>query len=490
MSSRVFVLIPICLLLEAQAATAQVSQQANRTRLETLQLTTGSDGAKAEFWTGLDAWQNFGYTEAQRHFERALALDSSFGLARAFIAEAAVQRGFPLRSNEMDRAVADATHGSIAEAVLALAWREKALGRDRSAATLLRAAMELLPNEPHLASEYVWASAGYDLKAALDAARAARAAFPTFAALSPAFSYVLLQSGDTAGALGEAKRYAELDSTRPVSFVFYGQRLQSLGHLTEAEAQYLRALTLGPPPSEISLDPRVALASVMELQGKTESARVAASEGLRGSTSTRDSVRYLQLLAGTQLFANDPAAALRSFAQFGQLWPKLGIDAGLDPSGLYSALIDAAFGNGRSVPKFLSDVHPRAPGDTVPIEFSLAGIYGYAGTVDSTFKYADKLAARAATNSFAAPLSHFARGEAYLKSGRCEKALEHFRQSDSTWIEVQAGIAECELQLGHRDLALHWQNLALANRQVNLLDPGEIHARVRMTQLPWGAPKR
>ena len=483
MSRRVFVLVPTCLLLQGLAATAQVSQQSNPARVETLQLTTASNLARGEFWTGLDDWQNFGYTDAQHHFERALAFDSSFALARVFTVEAAVLRGFPFQSVDMDRGVADATHASTGEAVLALAWREKAAGRDRSATALLRAAMDLMPNEPHVASELVWSLAAYDMKGALEAARAGRSKFPSFPALSLALSFVLIQTGDTAAGVAEAKRYSELASTRPVSLVYYGRWLQSLGQFTEAEAQYRRSLTLAIPQAEMPYDGHVALAEVMELQGKTEAARQAASEGLRGAVSTRDSIRYLQVLAGTELFANDRAGALRSLAEIGRLWPTLGADAGVDPSGLYSALTDATFGNARSVATFLSSVQPHTAGDTIPIEFSLAGIYAYAGQVDSTFKYADKVAARAATNQFAVPVSHFVRGELYLKTRRCDKALEQFQQSDSTWIEVQAGIAECELQLGHRDVALHWRDRALSHRDVNLVDAGEIHARLRMTQL-------
>ena len=483
MSRCVRFLIPACcLLLHCVAAAAQVSEPANSARTGTFHLSTAFSTAEAEFRAGLDAWQNFGYTEAQHHFERALALDSSFALARVFIAEAAVQRGFPLRSADIDRGVAEAAHATTEETVLALAWREKAAGRNRSAASLLHAAMELMPNEPRVATEYAWSLFAYDMATALEAARAARARFPSFGPVSPLLTSLLLQTGDTAAALAEARGYTELESARPVSFVYYGRLLQLLGRLPEAEAQYRRSLVLALPQGEAPYDGYEALAEVLELQGKTEGARQVISEALRNARSTSDSIRYFQLLGGTQLFADDTAGALRSFAEVRRLWPTLGAEAGVDPSGLYSALVDAAFGDARSVPKYLADVRSGLR-DSVPFAFSLVGIYAYASQPESTFKYADRLAALGMSNQLAVPVSHFARGELYLKRHRCDKALEQFRQSDSTWIEVQAGIAECEMQSGRRDVALRWRDLALANRAVNLLDPGEIHARVRMRQL-------
>lgn len=86
-------------------------------------------------------------------------------------------------------------------------------------------------------------------------------------------------------------------------------------------------------------------------------------------------------------------------------------------------------------------------------------------------------------NPIAGQVAHFARGELYLQTHHCEKALDEFRQSDSTTVEIQQGVAECELQFGHREVGLRWRDRVLARWDVNLLDPGEIHARLRAVQL-------
>lgn len=473
----------IALFVLASSAGAQVSQQANAAPGATLEVTTASAAAKAEFWTGLDDWQNFGWTAAQGHFEKAFALDSSFGLARVFAANAAVMRGAALDARALDRGVVDAARASTAEGLLALAWREKANGHERLTATLIHAAMELMPNEPRLASEYVWSLSAVDSNAALDSARAFRVRFPTFAPLSLALSSVLLRTGDTAGAMAEGQRYPQLAPTQPASYAFFGRLLQMQGRFSEAEAQYRHSLTLGRPHAVAPYNGATALADVLVLEGNAAAARQVMTDALGTATSGYDSVQYLQTRAGTELLLGDQRAALESYAAIGKVWPTLPNYRGIDIAPLYMAATNAIYGDRRSVPKYLVQLRVITPADTVPLEMSLANVYAYAGQADSTFKYAGKLAARASGNAIAGTVAHFTRGELYLQTHHCDKALDDFRQSDSTWVEVQEGIAECELQLGHRDVGIRWRDRVLARRDVNLLDPGEIHARLRAAQL-------
>ena len=71
------------------------------------------------------------------------------------------------------------------------------------------------------------------------------------------------------------------------------------------------------------------------------------------------------------------------------------------------ALINAAFGDRKSVSKYLAPIHAIAPGDSTQVEMWRADAYAYAGQADSTFKYADKLAARASNNPVAGRVAHF-----------------------------------------------------------------------------------
>ena len=192
---------------------------------------------------------------------------------------------------------------------------------------------------------------------------------------------------------------------------------------------------------------------------------------------------YADVLGGASLYASDVPAAISTFETAGRLSgrPSGGLAAFVPTFKL--ALTNAAFGDRKSVSKYLAPIHPVAPSDSTQVEIWLAVAYAYAGQADSTFKYADRLAARAPNNAVAGRVAHFARGQVQLTTRHCDKAVEEFRQSDSTWVEVQAGNANCEMQAGHRAAALRLRDVVMNRRDVNLLDPGEIRAYVRMSQL-------
>src|SRR5690349_1936561 len=65
------------------APTAGQAPQPAPTTAGKLALTTRSAEAQAEFWKGMEDWQSYSYSSAQRHFRRAYALDNRFALARA-----------------------------------------------------------------------------------------------------------------------------------------------------------------------------------------------------------------------------------------------------------------------------------------------------------------------------------------------------------------------------------------------------------------------
>src|SRR5207237_3313396 len=130
-------------------------------------------------WQGLEDWQTGAYTSGVRHFRRASDLDNGFALARVFSMGEYEARVHPM---DRDRAVADAARQSTEEGLLALFWREKALGHPARSKALLRAARQRMPNEPSVAVEYLWSLVGEanDATLAPDSARAFRAGFPDY----------------------------------------------------------------------------------------------------------------------------------------------------------------------------------------------------------------------------------------------------------------------------------------------------------------------
>jgi tetratricopeptide (TPR) repeat protein len=468
----------------AQSTQGQAPQPNNPPPGAKLELSSASDAAKAEFWLGLDDWQNFTFSSAQKHFERAASLDPNFGLARAFAAAAPAINGLPVATAEFDRGLADAARASTAEGVLALAWREKAFGRNAAATSLFRAAMDLMPNEPRVASEYIWSLQSLsDMKAAAEAAKPARARFPNSGAVALASTYALLQSGDTAAAVAEAQRYTQVAPTQPASFATYGDFLRMQGRYDEAEAQYRRSLTFAPKHPDGGNDAVVGLASMLVQRGKVAAARQTLTEALQHATSAQDSLSYLDVLGGASLYASDVPAAINTFETGSHLSGRASTGLAVFVPNSKLALVNAAYGDRKSVSKHLAPIHAIAPGDSAQVEIWRGVAYAYAGQADSTFKYSDKLAARASNNPLMGRVAHFTRGQLYLTMRQCDKALDEFRQSDSTWVEVQAGNADCEMQAGHRAAALRYRDLVVNRRDVNLYDPGEIRARLRMSQL-------
>src|SRR5690242_8653203 len=81
-------------------------QQAGDVASGPLDPTSGSAAAKAEFWAGIDDWQNFAPASAVKHFRRAVAFDPQFGLARAMAAGVDPQTLEEYRADDMSRGVA------------------------------------------------------------------------------------------------------------------------------------------------------------------------------------------------------------------------------------------------------------------------------------------------------------------------------------------------------------------------------------------------
>src|SRR5262245_30407734 len=121
MRRRVIVLTALLVpaMLAGARLSAQVVQQGATAR-GTLVIADPRATAITEYLAALDAYQAWSFTDGFVHAQRALALDSSFGLARALVSR---YRGGPTAEGERNRAAIDAARGSAVEAVTALAIR-------------------------------------------------------------------------------------------------------------------------------------------------------------------------------------------------------------------------------------------------------------------------------------------------------------------------------------------------------------------------------
>lgn len=462
---------------------AQGAQQQGDVMSGRLDPTTSSAAAKSEFMAGLDDWQNQSPTTAEKHFRRAIALDSSFGLAHVFAGAIPARTVEAFRSGELDHGIALAARASTAEGLFALAWRERAAHRPARSAQLFRAAMELLPNEPRLASEYVWEliEAG-DNKSALDSVMAFRKRFPTFPPLCYPLAYLLTARGDSAEALAVSEEYTRLAPQSPASFAYYGRALQLRGRYAEAEAQYRRALSFAPAHPDFPFDPPSALAELYDLQGRTAEARTIAMEGIARAVDAPDSAFHMVIAARTFILAGEHRRALELLASARERSQFLG-DGSSPRIDILLAEANALFGDRRAVPTHLARVAIIDPADSSIVLGWHAIEYAYAGQPDSALAYADHLIDGATpATQWRANFAHIARGLAHREKRQCAQALEELRQADSTVVDVQAARAECESQLGNRAAAVMWRDRVLARRELGLR-PAAIYARARMKQM-------
>ncbi|HWC74111.1 MAG TPA: hypothetical protein VG454_09245 [Gemmatimonadales bacterium] len=469
--------------VSTQAAHGQ-SSQPSAVAAGRLTLSTNSAEAKAEFWQGLEQWQSGAYTNGERHFRRALALDSGFALARVY---ATGEAPSPAQVAERERAIADAARQSTEEGLLALFWREKANGQPAHSRALLAAAMQLMPNEPTIVAEYLWASlnAGGDAKQMLDTARAYRTRFPNYAPLAMPIPFFAMNAGDTAGALRAAEEYTRIAPRMPVAFGVYGGVLQQLGRFDEAEAQYRKGVALLPARADYGWDPVSALAEMYQLRGRTADARAVATEGLTRSTEASDSAMYMTEVAGTYFAAGDTRRGMQLLEQARQKSATMGSANAPEEIDAILAEADAVFGDGRSVGSYLARLRPPVTAIDSAVGLVDHGlIYGYAaGRLDSALAYSDRLAS-GTVPAWRGPWSHRIRGLALVTAKQCDRAKTELMQApDTASLEVLTARAECEMQQGHKSVALGLRDRAKATQDMTFFRPALIRARMRLAQM-------
>src|SRR5690242_12064202 len=401
-------------------ARGQSPQQQGTAAAGRLALSTSSAAAKMEFWTGLEDWQSFSFSSAERHFRRALALDDRFALARLFATgEYAITRQ---EAADRDRGVAEAARQSPEEGVLALFWREKALGNRAKERALLRAAMQLMPNEPSILAEYLWASMdeSIDQKQLLDTARAFHARFPSYAPLLLPIPVLSMTTGDTAGALRAAEEYTRLAPRSPTSFGYYGGLLQQLGRFDAAEAQFRKGMTLLPAHAEYGNDAASALAELYAWRGRYADARTVATEALGRITEPSDSAMYMTEIAATYFATGDATQGMKLLEMARQKSAVMGNANGPERLDAILAQANAVFGDGHSVSGYVARLRPEMPVDSAIIFIISARAFAYGGQLDSALAYVDRLAGTSVP--WREVWAHRIRGVAFANAKQCSQA--------------------------------------------------------------------
>jgi tetratricopeptide (TPR) repeat protein len=461
---------------------AQSSQPPDTSSASKLTLSTKSPAAKEEFWKGMEDWQTGAYTSGTRHFSRAYALDNTFALAHVFSMGEYYARE---HAADRDRAVGDAARQSTKEGLLALFWREKSVGNADGMRAILRAAMQVMPSEPSIAVEYLWLSTGVDSKVAklgLDSALVLRSRFPDYTPLAFPIRFLVLATGDTAGAVRASEEYTRIAPRTPAAFGDYGFFLQQQGRYDEAEAQYRKGMALT-TRADYGWDPASALAEMFVMRGRYTDARAVTTEALGRATDAADSALYMAELAGTYFATGDNRRAVQLLEQASQKNPTIGSAQNPQPLDYILAEANAISGDLNAMRSYLSRRRPITPMDSAILLANYAFDYAYAGQVDSAIAYSDRMAKITAV-PWTAPWAHRGRGVALANARQCSRARSELAQAaDTASPQVRLARADCEMQMGNRAAALALRDQAMASFDFQIFGPSSVRERVRLAQM-------
>jgi tetratricopeptide (TPR) repeat protein len=437
-----------------------------------LKLSTTNSAASSEFRAGMNDFQNLSVESAASHFKAAIDADPGFGLARVMYANSA-----PLDASqqaiELHRGVADAARVGGNELVLATAYHEAGLGHNDAANALFRAASQLMPADPLLAS-----SAAGGFGAPLASTRDFITKYPTYAPGYNTLAYQAWNAGDRAAALAAAKRQVELLPTAPNPHDSYAEILQWNGNFAEAAAHYKEATTLSPKFPEAY----AGLAEVAALQGQYDQARSYLNQAIANSWSPQQKVGYMRQIVGVSVMQGAPTATVTQQLNAAIAEAKASGDA-RTTAVLYSELATVQANAGDANAAHQSIAMAKAASPTVP-----ANVHYYGAMAHGLMKHwapaSQELAAmkaQAAAEPGTVSPAALAALEGYqlTQQGKPADALAILMKADTTNVLVANRIAEAHAALGHPAEAAAWNKRVTDNYALNLIDFTNVNSRRR-----------
>lgn len=436
--------------------------------------------AAAEFRAGIADFQNFSVEAAASHFEAAMNADQAFGLARVMYAGLTAKLTQPQRIAELNRGVADAARGSTSELVLAAAYRENFLDRDPAAATLFRAAAELMPTDRYIS--FTVAVSGSNPTTLVPALKEFVSRHPNYAPPYNNIAYSLWAQGDRAGALAAAKRQVELNPNAPNPHDTYAEILQWNGNFAEASAAYRRAAATAPRFPEA----HAGLAEVDALQGRYDQARAHLNEAIAGAWTPQQKLTYMREITGTyalQGSSNDVLArqyeAIASEAMAQQNYAIAAIAA--------AQLAPLHANAGRSAESHKALAKAKAASPEVPWQVHYYGAVAH-GLMKHWAPANEELnalkAGRAANPAVSPTLVAAAEGFLLTQQGRAADALPILSAADTNSVLIINRLAEAHAALGHKAEADAWNAKISKNYALNLVDIPGANARRRARGTP------
>jgi tetratricopeptide (TPR) repeat protein len=449
-------------------ANAQDSEEAER-----LELTTSSDAAKQHFWAGMTDALNIFPSRAAMHF--GMALDADPNLALAIVLDGFTRPGLggSQRQARIAEGIAALDGASTNEMLVGIAFKEWAGGDAAAAGRLFRTARSLMPGDPYVAT-YATQLAGArgDRTDAIRRWQGVIDEFPDQANLHNTIAYQYSARGNEGAALASVRRYVELLPDHPNAADSYAEQLQFVGRYPEAFAEYQRAADLDPNFNQAFMG----LAEILVLVGAGDGAGEAIAQAIEHAPSPAARVTAMRALANTHMIGGDRDAAL------GQLQQALTAAADLDGPRTITyqqmALTDAILGDGRFVAEYLGEA-AAIGGDDTPVHLAMSGLaYAASDQVAMAREASEQLAD--APGPFWQSLAAAINGMVLLQEGQPEAALEALADANPGDPVVQAVMAEAYDRLERPAAAAAMRANVIGNRQINLANPFQAFARVRV----------
>jgi tetratricopeptide (TPR) repeat protein len=422
------------------------SQAADSTPPAKLTVTSSSAEAKSEFWAGLHDVRYLFPVRAAQHFAKALDLDPDLGLARVMHGAVAVNYTPDQRQQEYDAGVAAAAKSTMGEALVALAWRERALGHQAAAVSLLRAATEVYPGDGGLAYDLAaLSSQGQGSDATVASLRAVLEKFPDEAEAYNVIAYTLWQSGDHAGGLAAAQTQLQHAARDPNPHDSYAELLAWNGQLDEAVQHYQHAIAA----DSMFTEALAGIAEVRQLQGRGADARALYAQAIGREQGRAAQMNHRNAIAVSYLYEGNWKQAMSQLATVAQAAAAESMPGFVALAHREMAELEGMFGNGKAVAGHLAAA--QGVGNPIAQNAFAALAYGGARQLDSARAAATRVSQAASSgNANLQQLAHLLQGFVALQSNAAQQALDELNQADTTTAQVKEMIAECQKRLGNK----------------------------------------
>ncbi len=467
-----FVPVVALLALAGSPVMAQVQQQG--AAMGKLVIADPRATAVTEYELALDAFQAWSNTEGYVHAQRALALDSSFGLARALLAR---YRAGPSADAERNRAAVDAARGSAAEAVIALAMRA---GSTPAAATLWNTAVELVPNDPRVTLDRALSLTG---NARVDALRAAVKKFPDHAATKQWLVGYLTQAlyprpsdAEGAEALAAAEAAVRLAPNASGSHTALGRVLEVLGREDEA-LRHLQAATSMTPTNEFAFTFR---AEILEHQGKPAEARAAIDSSIILTDNLGSLGTYRTQRALTFLHEGNVAATIAAMEENARLLEAKDQLASAASARLFLAIVHAGTNNAKAANEQIAMARRlgAAPGTLADNGIIVYSLTRQAVAARKTLDEYVRLAQQVPPSELREQNIHRMTGMTLIAEGRPAEAIPELKQGGPNPYS-QLGLIEAYVQLGDKKQAAAERASLFARKDFGIISTAMPLAKLR-----------